>query len=207
MVANQAGLDSFLHMQQLCKEIACASVKHSKKSIVLNDLSQQVPSDKVIDNELMRGLYESKGFDQATQATGVPWGHGCVPGINEDGEDSIRPQLKRYDLDSMIYTDSSYQKDTNLPGASVYGWKDGAEVHIRIRPSSTGPIHTVNRAELIALLLALCQWQGRDDLVFDTDSAFTMKGINEHLQHIDTTSIRISFKPLYAPSNIPRSYT
>lgn len=46
VVANQAGMDQFLHMQQLCKEIACASLKHSKKVILLNDLSQQVPSDK-----------------------------------------------------------------------------------------------------------------------------------------------------------------
>ncbi len=182
VVANQAGLDKFLRMQQQRKEIACASLKHSKKSIVLNDLSQEAPSDRVIDNELMRRLYEPKGFDQATQAPGVPWGHDCVPSIDEDEEGSIRPQLKRYDPDSMVYTDGSYQKDTNLTGAGVYGWKDGAESHIKIRPSRSGPVHTINKAELIALLHALCHWQGQHDLLIATDSAFAMQGINEHLQ-------------------------
>lgn len=40
VVANQAGLDKFLHMQQLRQQIACASLKHGKKSIVLNDVAQ-----------------------------------------------------------------------------------------------------------------------------------------------------------------------
>ncbi len=69
--------------------------------------------------------------------------------LDEDEDGNIRPQLKRYDPDSMVYTDGSYQKDTNLTGAGVYGWKDGAELHIRIRPSRSGPVHTINRAELI----------------------------------------------------------
>ncbi len=48
VVANQAGLDKFLHMQQLHKEVARACPKHTKNSIVLNDLSCQVPLDQVI---------------------------------------------------------------------------------------------------------------------------------------------------------------
>ncbi len=198
-------------MQQLRQEITRASLKHRKKSIVLNNIAQSELTDRKIDNELMRRLYEPKNFNQASQALGLPWGHGFVPSIDEDEEGRIRTQLKRYDPDSMVDTDGSYQKDTNLTGTGVYGWKDGAEEHIRIRPSRSGPDHTLNRAEL----RALCHWQGQHDLVIATDSAFAMQSINEHLQsqkHIDTTSIRISFKLSYsscshAPkdSNIPRS--
>jgi len=57
VVANQAGLDKFLrmHMQQLRKEIACASRKHSKKSIVLNDLSTvdgRMPGEKALSRKV-----------------------------------------------------------------------------------------------------------------------------------------------------------
>ena len=40
LVAIQAGLDKFLHMQQLCQQMAHASLKHGKKSIILNDIAQ-----------------------------------------------------------------------------------------------------------------------------------------------------------------------
>ncbi len=58
MVANQAGLDEFLLMQQLRQQIAHASLMHGKKSIILNDIAQLEPSDTDIDSELIRGLYE-----------------------------------------------------------------------------------------------------------------------------------------------------
>jgi ribonuclease HI len=183
VVANQAGLDKFLHMQQLRQQIARASLKHGKKSVILNDIAQLESSDTDIDSELMRGLYEPKTFDQATQAPGLPWGQGYVPSTDEDEEGKIRPQLKRYDPDSMVYTDGSRKEDTNLTGSGVYGWKDGVEEHIRIRPSRSGPVHTINRAELIALLYALCHWHGQSDLVIATDSAYAMQSINEHLQN------------------------
>ncbi|DBA81403.1 TPA: hypothetical protein ACH3X2_006821 [Trebouxia sp. C0005] len=125
VVANQAGLDNFLHMQQLHQQIARASLRHGKKSIVLNDIAPSEPSDRIMESELMRGLYEPKKFNQAKQTPGFPWGHGHVSCTDDDEEGRVRPQLKRYDPDSMVYTDGSYQKDTNLTGAGVYGWKDG----------------------------------------------------------------------------------
>ena len=82
VVANQAGLDKFLHMQQLRQQIARASLKHGKKSIILDDIAQLEPSETDIDSELMRGLYEP--FDQAAQASGLPWGHGYVSSTDED---------------------------------------------------------------------------------------------------------------------------
>jgi len=66
VVANQAGLDKFLHMQQLRQQIARASLKHDKKRIILNDIAQIETSNTDIDSELRRGLYEPKTFDQAT---------------------------------------------------------------------------------------------------------------------------------------------
>ncbi len=83
----------------------------------------------------------------------------------------------------MVYADGSHKQDTNLTSSGVYGWKDGVEEHISIRPSRSGPTHTTNRAERIALLYALCHGQAQSDLVIATDSAFAMRSINEHLQN------------------------
>ncbi len=58
VVANEAGLDKLLHMQQLRQQILCASLKHGKKSTVLNDVAQLEPSDTVTYTMLMTGLYE-----------------------------------------------------------------------------------------------------------------------------------------------------
>ena len=52
----------------------------------------------------------------------------------------------------------------------------------RTKPSKPGPVHTINRAELIAILLALDQWRQQEDLVIATDSACAMQAIREHLQ-------------------------
>ena len=83
----------------------------------------------------------------------------------------------------MVYTDGSHQKETNLTGSGVYGWKDGSEVHKKIKPSKPGPVHTINRAELIAILFALEHWCEQEDLVIATDSACAMQTIKEHLQN------------------------
>jgi len=40
-------------MQQLRQQIASTSLKHGKKSIILNDVAQLEPSDTVIDSERM----------------------------------------------------------------------------------------------------------------------------------------------------------
>ena len=104
----------------------------------------------------------NQNFDQATQAPGLPWGHGYVPSTYEDEECRTRPQGKRYDPDSMVHTDGSCKDNTNLTGSGVYGWKDGVQEHTRMRASRPGAVHTINRAELIALLYALCHWQGAE---------------------------------------------
>ena len=46
-------------------------------------------SDADLDNELMRGLYEPKGFDKALHAPGVSWGRGFVAGEEADAHDRI----------------------------------------------------------------------------------------------------------------------
>ena len=58
--------------------------------------------------------------------------------LDEDEDGNIRPQLKRYDPDSMVYTDGSYQKDTNLTGAGVYGWKMGLNCTSESGPADLG---------------------------------------------------------------------
>ena len=65
--------------------------------------------------------------------------------------------------------------------AGVYGWKDGSEKHIKIRPSRPGPFHKINRAEMVAILVALKECSSQPDLVIAADSANMMKAISEQL--------------------------
>ena len=65
-------------------------------------------------------------------------GHGYVPSADEDEEGRIRPQLKKYYPDSMVYTDGSHKKDSNLTGSSVYGWQPGLK-----STSGSGPASPV----------------------------------------------------------------
>ena len=122
----------------------------------------------VQDHTISRGPYKHHSKDD-TAICVVP---------NQAGLDKFLHLQRR----NSLRTSETSQQDTDLMGAGVYGWKDGAEVNIRIRPSRTGPVPTINRAELIALRQAVCQWQGRDDLVITTDPAFAMQGIYGHLQ-------------------------
>lgn len=133
------------------------------------------------DGKIMRGLYEPKHFGEATNAEGTEWGQGFAPD-SEDTGDKVRLQTKKYDPNSMIYTVGSHQQETNLTGSGVYGWKDGSEVHTRIKPSKPSPVHTIIRAELSAMLFALDYWCEQEDLVMATDSACAMQTVREHLQ-------------------------
>ena len=165
VVANQAGLDKFLCLQQLRRQITRASLKMAKRalySVTSHNQSHLTESD----SELMRGLYEPKNIDQATQAPRLPWRHGYGPSTDEDKEGRIRPYLKRYDPHSMVYTDGSYQKDTNLAGTGVYGRKEGVEERIRIRPSRPGfsPHYKQGRAYSFAsCLVPLARAAGPSD--------------------------------------------
>ena len=83
----------------------------------------------------------------------------------------------------MVYTDGSFKKDTKLTGSGIYGFKDGTEVRIRVRPSKPSPVHTINRAEMIAIHEALRHWEQCDIVNIATDSANAMKNINKQLRN------------------------
>ena len=57
----------------------------------------------------------------------------------------------------MVYTDGCHKKETNLAGAGICGLLNGQEILIRVRPSKfkPSPVHNINRAELIAMYMAL----------------------------------------------------
>ena len=126
VVGNQAGLEEFLNMQKLQANIAQASLYHDKSSYVIEDL-HRINEDLCTDCEVMRGLYEPKHFAEAAHTEGTTRGQGFAP-ESEDIRDKVRLQTKKYDPNSMVHTEGSYQKDTNLTGSAVYGWKDGSEV-------------------------------------------------------------------------------
>ena len=85
----------------------------------------------------------------------------------------------------MIYTDGSYKIDTHRARAGVYSCRDEADVHVTIRSSKPGPINTINRAELAALLYCLTHWQDNTEVTIVTDSQSSMQSRNAHLTDPD----------------------
>ena len=177
LVANDKGL-SLVDDARLRQQLQAAAVQHAGHHVTMHNIERNNQPD----DELIRGLYEPKQFPTATYDMPHSW----IDSYNHEHE-SLRHILthppKRYDPTSMVYTDGNYKKDTNLAGAGVYTMKDGDEVRIKIRPSKPGPVHTINRAELIAIYMALDQWREDSNLVIATDSANAMKGINRQLRN------------------------
>ena len=91
----------------------------------------------------------------------------------------ITAQQARWNPEATVYTDGSFKKDTNLTSSGIYGFKDGIEVSIKVRPSKPGPVHTINRAEMLAIHEALRHWEQCDNVSIATDTANAMKSINK----------------------------
>ena len=83
----------------------------------------------------------------------------------------------------MVYTDGSLRKESNSTGAGVYGILIGEQIRLKIRLSKPGPVHTINKAELIAIHTALCHWKESSDLTIAIDSANEMQSINKQLHN------------------------
>ncbi len=147
----------------------------------LEDLTTQCHATETLDCELTRGLYEPKHFVTTTFKSGQQWT--AQPELDKrltKMDHASTTTQPRWISEAMIHTDSSYKKDTNLTGAGVYGYKEGQEIRISIRPSKPGPVHTINLAELMVIFEAL---QTCDNLTMATESANSLKSINKQLKN------------------------
>lgn len=83
---------------------------------------EQGPIQEAVECELIQGLYEPKQFTNALFERVHDWDQHDDP---EHTATALTLTLieKRYDRDSMVYTDGSYKKETNLTGAGLYGLK------------------------------------------------------------------------------------
>ena len=181
-VANQQGKDAYFNERELAHLMAEASQHHSGKTVEKTDTKAKDLAPVTTDCELTRGLYEPKHFATATSGTGHRWSQVPHPKLTHMTKETTANQA-RWNPDAMVYADGSFKKDTNLTGSGIYGFKDGIEVHIKVRPSKPGPVYTINRVEMIAIHEALRQWEQCDNVSFATDSANAMKSINKQLRN------------------------
>ena len=187
LVANEAGLSSALGTLQKESNMRASLLKAMESSGDRIDSSiihgrQHMQQWRVRalarHSAVQEGLYEPKQFGDKAYLTGRLW----ISQTSRDSAFHIPQQQLRYQAGSMIYTDGSYKKDTHRAGAGVYSCRDETDVRITIRPSKPGPINTINRAELAALLYALRRWQDSTDMTIVTDSQSSMQAINAQLR-------------------------
>ena len=100
----------------------------------------------------------------------------------------------------MVYTDGSKrapkaesQTQCHTTGTGIFreGTLGRIEVAEKIRPSRPGPLHTINRAELVAIWYSIMRWRDEEELIIATDSALSMQMINAALNRPETQECHV----------------
>ena len=187
LVANKAGLSTALGTLQKETNMRASllrAMEHGGDKIdssILHDgahMQQWGARALAKSDAAQEGLYEPKQFRDKDYLAGRSW---SLQTTQDSGFEVPQQQL-RHHAGSMVYTDGNYKTDTHKAGARVFSNRDGAAVHVTIRPSKPGPINTINRAELTAMLYALRRWQDNTDMTIVTDSQSSMQSINAQLR-------------------------
>ena len=209
LVTNEAGLSSAIGTLQKERNMKASLLRAMESSgdkidsdIIHSRQHMQQWGARTLakDNAVQEGLYEPKQFRDKDYLAGRCWN---LQTSWDSGFHVPRQQLQHH-AGTMIYTDGSYKKDTHRAGAGVYSCRGETDVRITIRPSKPGPINTINRAELTALLYALRHWQDNIDVTIVTDSQSSMQGKNAQLRDPDDHKYHVHKHLLKSMKNLSR---
>ncbi len=92
--------------------------------------------------------------------------------------------------DEIIYTDGSRKAIPHLglvTGSGVYREHKHAHLSLKVHPYEQGVLNNINRAELVALLIALRHCRPRLKESIATDSKCSMQKIGRHLRSPSST--------------------
>ena len=85
----------------------------------------------------------------------------------------------------IIFTDGSKREMHTfgtVTGSGVYRQAPTAALQLKVHPIGQGMLNTINRAELVAILVALRECRPYEDECIATDSRCSMQKRNEHLR-------------------------
>ena len=104
---------------------------------------------------------------------------------NTDINNIIQPTSLKFQPDELIYTDGSRKEVPNMglvTGSGIYRNLHSAPLNLRVKPYGTGMLNTINRAELITILVALRECRPNSNECIATDSRCSMQKIAKHLR-------------------------
>ncbi|DBB13453.1 TPA: hypothetical protein ACH3X3_004896 [Trebouxia sp. C0006] len=102
------------------------------------------------------GLYPPKHYSKATTTTAIAWSPEEQPTSEEFSQVFHKTELK-FRPDEIIYTDGSRKEIPGIglvTGSGVYREHKHAHLSLKVHPYEQGMLKTINRAELVALLIA-----------------------------------------------------
>ena len=136
----------------------------------------------------LQGLYPPAGFAKAAKDMNKLWTHAALPteatlqqALHTDVVQET--ELLHYPQD-IIYTDGSKREMHTfgtVTGSGVYRQAPTAALHLKVHPIGQGMLN-INRAELVAILVALRECRSYEDECIAPDSSYSMQKINKHLR-------------------------
>ena len=130
------------------------------------------------------GLYPPKHYSMATNTTATAWSPEEQP-INQQEFSHLK-----FCPDQIINTDGTGKEILHIglvTGSGVYREHKRAHLSLNVHPYEQGMLNTINRAELVALLIAVrhCRPGVKESIA--TDSKCSMQRIGMHLRSPSST--------------------
>lgn len=184
IVANTVGLQRFVKQETLQAGFVHASTLLQHPQPRIRQLRNAVTAASSL-----QGLYPPARFAKASKDTNVLWTSVELP-----AEASLQQALhtnivKETELlhspQDIIYTDGSkieIHTFGTVTGSGVYRQAPAAALQFKVHPIGQGMLNTINRAELVAILVALRECRPYEDECIATDSRCLMQKINKHLR-------------------------
>ena len=200
IVANTAGLQRLVKQETLQAAFAHAATLLQHPPPRVRQLRSAVTA-----TSSLQGLYPPAGFAKAAKDMNKLWTHAALPteatlqqALHTD--DVQETELLHYPQD-IIYTDGSKRKMHTLgtvTESGVYRQAPTAALHPKVHPIGQGMLNTINRAELVAVLVALRERRSYDDECIATDSRCSMQkiiNIFEPLLRPEMTATNHCYRP------------
>jgi hypothetical protein len=181
--ANEAGLQHYMQQDQLNKGFACASQlgKPLQRPKQLKMTIQQTVSSP--------GLYLPKHYSTAINTPATAWSPEEQPTSEEFSKIFHKSELK-FRPNEIIYTDGSRKEIPSIglvTGSGVYRKHKHAHLSLTVHPYEQGMLNTINRAELVALLIDLRHCRPGVTESIATDSKCSMQKNGMHLRSPSST--------------------
>ena len=179
IVANEAGLKQYVNQEQLNVGFSHASTEPGYPPKRPKQLRATVDTWC-----RMQGLYPPKKYPNANTDACVEWTSAKTASEKTFSTNMIQSTTLAYNPDELIYTDGS-RKDVPgmglVTGSRVYKKLGTAHLSLKVHPYGQGMLNTVNRAELVAILIALRKCRKGMKECIATDSKCSMQKIAKQL--------------------------